>query len=74
MKQDLQSTIDPKLLEDPLFKELVAEELRIQHRFSAEPVYARSGKGYLKSEGVASEEELQAFRNFCMSLYPELRS
>lgn len=45
-------TIDPKLLENPLFKELVAEGLRIQHRFAAEPIYARTGKGYLKSEGV----------------------
>jgi hypothetical protein len=59
MKPDLPSTIDSKLLEDPLFKELVAEGLRIQHRFSAEPVYARTGKGYLKSEGI---EELQRIK------------
>lgn len=52
MKPETKAAIDPKLLEDPLFKELVAEGLRIQHRFSAEPVYARTGKGYLKSEGV----------------------
>jgi len=52
MKPAPQPAIDPKLLEDPLFQELVAEGLRIQHRFSAEPVYAKTGKGYLKSEGV----------------------
>lgn len=51
--------IDPKLLEDPLFQELLAEGLRIQHRFVAEPVYAKTGKGYLKSEGV---EELQRIK------------
>ncbi len=51
--------IDPKLLADPLFQELVAEGLRIQHRFLAEPVYAKTGKGYLKSEGV---EELQRIK------------
>jgi hypothetical protein len=66
MKPEPQSTIDPKLLADPLFKELVAEGLRIQHRFAAEPVYARTGKGYLKSEGV---EELQRIKaKFCASL------
>ncbi|MCX6866066.1 MAG: hypothetical protein NTV46_07575 [Verrucomicrobia bacterium] len=59
MKPDLPATIDPMLLDDPLFKELVAEGLGIQHRFSAEPVYAKTGKGYLKSEGV---EELQRIK------------
>jgi hypothetical protein len=28
------------------------EALRIQHRFVAEPVFAKTGRGYLKSEGV----------------------
>lgn len=43
-------------MNDPLFRELMAEGLAMQDRFSAEPVYARTGKGYLKSTGV---EELQ---------------
>jgi len=60
MKPDPQSAIDPKLLEDPLFKELLAEGLRIQHRFSAEPVYAKTGKGYLKSEGVEALQRIKA--------------
>ena len=59
MKSETPPAIDPKLLEDPLFKELVAEGLRIQHRFAAEPVYAKTGKGYLKSEGV---EDLQRIK------------
>ena len=46
------SGIDPKLLENPLFQELMADGLAMQDRFSAEPVYAKTGKGYLKSEGV----------------------
>lgn len=45
--------------EDPLFLEVMAEALAIQDRFAAEPIYARTGKGYLKSVGV---EELQALK------------
>jgi hypothetical protein len=52
-------TIDPKLLENPLFRELVAEGLRIQHRFVAEPVYAMTGKGHLKSEGVEGLQQIK---------------
>ena len=44
--------IDPKLLEDPLFQELMEEGPAMQERFSAEPGYARTGQGYLKSAGV----------------------
>ncbi|HUF62380.1 MAG TPA: hypothetical protein VMN36_09930 [Verrucomicrobiales bacterium] len=46
------SGIDPELLANPLFRELVEEGLAIQDRFSAEPVYATTGKGYLISAGV----------------------
>ncbi len=60
MKSETTPAIDPKLLEDPLFQQLVAEGLRIQHRFVAEPIYAKTGKGYLKSEGV---EELQRIKD-----------
>ncbi len=51
--------IDPKLLNDPVFRELMAEGLAIQDRFAAEPVYAKTGKGYLKSTGV---EELKKIK------------
>jgi len=44
---------------DPLFLEVMAEALAIQDRFSAEPVYAKTGKGSLKSAGV---EELQRIK------------
>ena len=52
--------IDPKLLEDPLFQELMKEGLAMQDRFAAKPVYARTGRGYLKSEGVAGIQRLKA--------------
>jgi hypothetical protein len=53
------TTIDPKLLSSPLFQELMAEGLAMQDRFAAEPVYAKTGKGYLKSAGV---EELKQIK------------
>jgi hypothetical protein len=46
--------------DDPLFLEVMAEALAIQNRFAAEPIYARTGKGFLKSAGV---EELQSLKN-----------
>jgi hypothetical protein len=36
------------------------EALRIQDRFVAEPLFARTGKGYLKSEGVATLKRIQS--------------
>jgi hypothetical protein len=47
---------------DPLFLEVLAEGLAIQERFSAEPVYSKTGKGYLKSVGVAEIQALKAER------------
>jgi len=41
----------------------MAEALAIQDRFSAEPVYAKTGKGYLKSVGVSEILELKKQRN-----------
>jgi hypothetical protein len=60
METSQMPAIDPKLLEDPFFKELMAEGLKIQHRFVAEPIYAKTGKGYLKSEGVKELQEIKA--------------
>jgi len=55
----MNSAIDPKLLNDPLFRELMAEGLAMQDRFAAEPLCAKTGKGYLKSNGV---DELKKIR------------
>lgn len=55
----METEIDPKLLNDPLFQELMAEGLAMQDRFSAEPVYAKTGKGFLKSAGVAELQRIK---------------
>jgi hypothetical protein len=58
----MKPAIAPKLLNDPLFKELMAEGLAMQDRFSADPVYAKTGKGYLKSAGVAELQKAKTAR------------
>lgn len=52
-------SIDPKLLNNPLFQELLAEGLAMQDRFAAEPVYAKTGKGFLKSAGVEALQRIK---------------
>lgn len=37
---------------NPLAQAILREGLEIQDRFSAAPIYATTGKGYLKSVGV----------------------
>jgi hypothetical protein len=59
MNSETGPPIDPKLLENPVFQRVMADALAIQHRFAAAPNYAKTGKGYLKSEGV---EELQRLK------------
>jgi len=51
--------IDPKLLEDPVFQRVMKDALEMQGRFSAKPVYAKTGKGYLESEGVAPLQKIK---------------
>ena len=58
--QEMTPEIDPKLRDNPLFQELMAEGLAMQERFAAEPVYARTGKGFLRSEGVSELQRLKA--------------
>jgi hypothetical protein len=41
-------------------KRATKDALRIQDRFAAEPVLARTGKDYLKSEGVATLQRIRA--------------
>jgi hypothetical protein len=36
------------------------EALRIQDRFVAEPLFAKTGRGYLKSEGVSTLARIKA--------------
>jgi hypothetical protein len=41
-------------------RKAMKDALRIQDRFVAEPVFARTGRGYLKSEGVATLQRIKA--------------
>ena len=54
-----------KLENDPIFQELMAEGLAMQHRFAAEPMFSKTGKGFLISEGVADSP---AYGQFGFSL------
>ena len=36
------------------------EALRIQDRFVAEPLFAKTGRGYLKSEGVSTLQSIKS--------------
>ncbi len=36
------------------------EALRIQDRFVAEPLFARTGRGHLKSEGVSTLSKIKS--------------
>ena len=42
-----------------LLKKISNEGRRIQHRFKAEPLYARTGRGYMKSEGVRPLQKIK---------------
>jgi hypothetical protein len=36
------------------------EALRIQDRFVPEPLFAKTGRGYLKSEGVSTQQSIKS--------------
>ena len=42
------------------FRAAMRDALRIQDRFVAEPLFARTGRGYLKSEGVSTLQKIKA--------------
>ena len=49
-------------LEDhPIFQELKAKGLAMQHRFAAEPIFAKTVKGFVFSEGVANSPAFGRF-------------
>lgn len=56
----MKTAIPEEFANDPLFLEVLKEGLAIQDRFSPEPVYAKTGKGYLKSAGVEELQNLKA--------------
>ena len=42
-----------------MLQSVVRDGLKIQHRFSAAPVYAVTGKGHLESEGVGTLQKIK---------------
>jgi len=56
----MDSAIDSKLANNPVFLRVMQDGLSIQDRFSAEPVYARTGQGFLKSAGVMELSTIKA--------------
>ena len=42
-----------------LLQSVVRDGLKIQHRFSAAPVYSATGKGHLQSEGVGTLQKIK---------------
>jgi len=46
-------------LQQKLLQSVVRDGLKIQHRFSAAPVYAVTGRGQLKSEGVGTLQKIK---------------
>ena len=42
-----------------LLQSVVRDGLKIQHRFSAAPVYGVTGKGHLQSEGVDTLQKIK---------------
>ncbi len=49
------------LEDDPIFQELMAEGLAMQHRFAAKPMFSKTGKGFLIGEGVANSPAFGQF-------------
>ena len=50
--------------DNPLAQAILREGLAIQDRFSAAPIYAKTGKGHLKSVGVEEIAKIkQATKN-----------
>lgn len=56
--------MDPQLAakyaNHPLAQALLKEGLAIQDRFAAEPEYARTGKGFMRSAGVEELQQIKA--------------
>jgi hypothetical protein len=42
------------------FQAAMRDALRIQDRFVAEPLFAKTGRGYLKSEGLATLQKIKS--------------
>ena len=57
--------VDPKELiqRDPILRKTMAEIFNIQPRYSPEPVFGPTGKGYLRSEGTSKFQRVKKRRS-----------
>jgi hypothetical protein len=55
----MKTEIPPELADNPLLLEMMRDALAMQDRFAAEPVYSKTGTGYLKSAGVAELQKIK---------------
>ena len=58
----METATKAKQPDENLLSELLEVGLEMQDRFAAEPVYAKTGLGHLKSVGVSKLKELNAER------------
>jgi len=63
----MKPAIPKQFANDPLFLAVMKDALEIQDRFAAEPVYAKTGKGFLKSAGV---EEIKVAKSQAKKIEP----
>lgn len=56
----METTPPPKQPDPALLAELLEVGLEMQDRFSAKPIYATTGKGFLKSAGVEELKRIKA--------------
>ncbi|MFZ2276625.1 MAG: hypothetical protein WAW39_02455 [Prosthecobacter sp.] len=56
----MKATTETKPSDAALTRELLEIGLEMQDRFSAEPIYAKTGKGFLKSAGVEELKKIKA--------------
>ena len=56
----MNEALKAKYANHPLAQAILKEGLAIQDRFAAEPVYAKTGKGFLRSAGVTEIKEAKA--------------
>jgi cation transport ATPase len=56
----MDEALQVKYANHPLAQAILKDALAIQDRFAAEPVYARTGKGILRSAGVEEIKQARA--------------
>lgn len=56
----MNEALKAKYANHPLAQAILKDALAIQERFSAEPIYAKTGKGFLKSAGVDEIKQAKA--------------